>query len=352
MQNKRHSLAEISQLLLRPVDTIGSAVSAVERGHAQIALVINESGQLLGTVTDGDIRRALLRGQSLDGHVESVMNSSYRALPESAGEEAALALMRRDSLQQIPVLQPGQRLAGLYILKDLLQTSKHDNPVVLMAGGEGKRLRPLTENCPKPMLKVGNRPLLEIILQNCVDSGFSDFYISVKYLKQHIIDHFGDGTRWGVSIQYLEEEAPLGTAGALTLLPEMSTGPVLVLNGDILTRTDLSSMLRFHNENSANATMGIREYTTTVPYGVVSVHEARVIGLKEKPVLSHYVSTGIYLLNPEVIELLPKLTYSDMPNLLNLAISKNYDVAAFPIYEYWLDVGHPDTLQQAHGDWL
>jgi dTDP-glucose pyrophosphorylase/predicted transcriptional regulator len=352
MPNKRQSLADISRLLLRPTDTVKMAVSAVERGHAQIALVIDEAGRLLGTVTDGDIRRALLRGQSLDGQVKSVMNSIYKALPESAGEDAALAMMRRESLQQIPVVQGEQCLTGLYLLKDLLHTHKHANQVVIMAGGEGRRLRPLTENCPKPMLKVGEKPLLEIILQNCVDSGFSDFYFSVNYLKHHIIDYFGDGTRWGVSIRYMEEETALGTAGALTLMPEWGGEPVVVLNGDVLTRVDVSSMLRFHSEHFSHATVGIREHSTIVPYGVVSVDEIRVLELKEKPVLSHYVNAGIYLLNSEVIKLIPKRTNFNMPDLLNLAILRNYNVAAFPIHEYWLDVGHPETLQQAYGDWV
>lgn len=351
MPNRRQSLADISQLLLRPFDSLRTAVSAIECGHAQIALVINEDGQLLGTVTDGDIRRALLCGQSLDGHVQSVMNSNYKSLPDSAGEKAALAMMRRESLQQIPILQDQRRLTGLYLLKDLFNVQTHTNSVVIMAGGEGMRLRPLTENCPKPMLKIGNKPLLEIILQSCVDSGFSDFYFSVNYLKRHIIDYFGDGTRWGVSIRYLEEEIALGTSGALTLLPEWVSEPVLVLNGDVLTRVDLSSMLRFHSEHHSYATVGIREHSTIIPYGVVSVDEARVLELKEKPALSHYVNAGIYLLDSEVIKLIPKLTNFNMPDLLNLAILRNYEVVAFPIHEYWLDIGHPETLQQAYGDW-
>ncbi len=352
MPNKLQSLDELSQLLLRPFDTVRMAVSAVERGHAQIALVVDDVGCLLGTVTDGDIRRALLRGQSLDEKVGSVMNAGFKALPDGSSEEAAFLMMRRESLQQIPVVRDGQYLTGLYLLKNLLQTGNHDNPVIVMAGGEGRRLRPLTENCPKPMLRVGDKPLLEIILQNCVDFGFCNFYFSVNYLKQQIIDYFGNGARWGVSIRYLEEDTALGTAGSLTLMPEWGNEAVLVLNGDVLTRVDLSSLLRFHIDHGSKATVGIREHATIVPYGVVSVDEARVIELKEKPVLSHFVNAGVYLLSAEVIELIPKQSYLDMPELLNLAISRNYDVAAFPIHEYWLDVGHPDTLKQAYGDWV
>lgn len=351
MNDKRQNFKDVSQLLLRPAASVSEAVAAVDRGHAQIALVVNENGRLLGTVTDGDIRRSLLRGQSLDSPVKDVMNRSFRSLPPSASEDAAMTLMRRELLNQIPVVDDQGRIVRLFLLKDLLHSMKLTNSVVIMAGGEGKRLRPLTEDCPKPMLRVGDKPLLEIILQHCIDSGFSEFYLSVNYLKSQIKDYFGDGARWGVNIRVLEESEPLGTAGALGLLPQRPSEPLLVMNGDVLTRVDFSRLLRFHAEHQSAATLCVRDHTTEIPYGVVRTDDVRVLELKEKPVLSHYVNAGIYLLNPEVIDLLPKGRFYDMPELLGQAIQQQHLVTAFPIHEYWLDVGHPETLERALGEW-
>lgn len=350
MTNKADSF-DIKRLQLGAKATLADAIKAIDSGNVQIVFVVDQHESLLGTITDGDIRRALLRGVTLEANVEQIMFRNFRSLPIHATEDDALALMRSESLHQIPVVDQQKRLCKLYLLEELIKPKRYGNPVVIMAGGEGKRLRPLTQDCPKPMLKVAGKPLLEIILNQCIAAGFENFYVSVNYLKEQIKDYFQDGARWGVNIQYLEEDKPLGTAGALSLLPMKPAEPVLVLNGDLLTRVDYSRLLRFHEENSADLTMCVREHTTQIPYGVVKMSDSRVMSIEEKPVLSHYVNAGIYLIGPRAFNCVPQDQFFDMPHLIEQSMLQNHCVSAFPIHEYWLDIGLPETLAQAHGEW-
>jgi dTDP-glucose pyrophosphorylase len=342
---------DLSDYLVSADTPLRKVIEIIDRGSAQIALVADQERKILGIITDGDIRRALLRNESLASLAESIMCREFRALRSNASEVEALNLMRRETLHQIPALDEQGRLVRLFLLEELVKPPLKDNPVVIMAGGEGRRLLPLTRNCPKPMLRVGDKPLLEIILERCINSGFHHFYLSVNYLKDQIQDHFGGGARWDVRIDYLEETHPLGTAGALSLLPQKPTKAILMLNGDVLTRVDYDRLLRFHDEHQADATLCVREYTTQIPYGVVHVDEMRVTSLEEKPLLSHYVSAGIYILNPVLLDLVPCNSFFDMPTLIEKALQTQYRVNAFPIHEYWIDVGHPETLNRAHGEW-
>lgn len=337
--------------LVRPDATLREVIETINRSAAQVALVVDAENKLLGVITDGDIRRALLRNESLMSLAKSIMFRDFRVLPSSATDEEALAFMRRETLHQIPALDEHGRVVRLFLLEELIKPKKRLNPVVIMAGGEGKRLRPLTQDCPKPMLRVGGKPLLEIILEQCIDAGFQHFYFSVNYLKNQIQDYFGDGARWHVCIDYLEETQPLGTAGALSLLPKKPTEPLLVLNGDVLTRVDYGRLLRFHDEHQAAATICVREYTTQIPYGVVRMDNLNVLSFEEKPLLSHYVNAGIYVLDPVLLELVPNDQFFDMPQLLEKARQHQHLVSAFAIHEYWLDVGHPETLERAQREW-
>lgn len=343
-------MKELACYLVLPASSMRDVIRAIDRNAAQIALVVDAERRLLGTVTDGDVRRALLRGETLETRVEDIMRRDFRSLHEGASEGDARALMRREVLYQVPVLDWAGRVVRLILRDDLVRPAELPNPVVLMAGGEGRRLWPLTENCPKPMLPVGGRPLLEIILEQCIDAGFREFYISVNYLKQRIQHYFGDGSRWNVSIRYLEEDEPLGTAGALGLLPGKSDEPLLVVNGDVLTHVDFRSLVRFHEERRASATICVCEHSTQIPFGVVHLDGGQVCRLEEKPWLSSFVNAGLYLINPEVLKQLPKGGYCDMPNLLERVIESNQSVAAFPIHEYWLDVGYPDSFRRANGE--
>lgn len=342
----------ITNYQILSTSTVRAAIDAIDRGAAQIALVVDNDNRLLGTVTDGDIRRALLRGESLDTPIERVMHREFRFLPATATEEEALAIMRRDTLHQIPALDEQGRVVHLHLLEELIKPKTLSNPVVIMAGGEGKRLRPLTQDCPKPMLRVGNKPLLEIILEQCIEAGFREFYFAVNYLKHQIQDYFSDGSNWQVQIYYLEEEQPLGTAGALSLLPERPSEPFLVLNGDVLTRVDYTRLLSFHYEHGSAATLCVREHTTQIPYGVVRLDDMDVHSFDEKPVLSHYVNAGIYLLEPQLLKFVPTDRYLDMPTLLECAVKEKLEVSAFPVHEYWLDIGILETFERAHEEWI
>ena len=327
------------------------ALRIINHGPAQIALVVDDHQRLLGTLTDGDIRRGLLRGASLNAPVEQLMNRQFRFVRSIDDQAMALDVMRREVLRQIPVLDEQGRVAQLLLLKELLSPPHLSNAVVIMAGGKGTRLRPHTENCPKPMLLVGDQPMLEILLEQCIESGFRTFYFSVNYLKEKIIEHFDDGSRWGVSIHYLVEDEPLGTAGSLQLLPDSLTEPFLVLNGDVLTRFDPGQLLHFHRENQAQATLCVREHELTVPFGVVQTNGVELAGFEEKPIYRNLVNAGIYLIDPQLLPLLRPHQSTDMPSLLQVAQEAGHRVAVCPIHEYWLDVGRPETLHQAHREW-
>jgi len=332
--------------------TLQDAMQVIDRGAAQIALVVDDQQRLLGTLTDGDIRRGLLRGSSLETPVEQLMNRRFRFVRSSEDLAAVLEMMRRDELRQIPVLDEEGRVVQLLLLQELLSPPQLSNAVVIMAGGKGTRLRPHTEHCPKPMLPVGDQPMLEILLEQCIAGGFRRFYLSVNYLKEQIIDHFADGSRWGVSIEYLVENEPLGTAGSLQLLPDALTEPFLVLNGDVLTRLNPSQLLRFHNEHQAQATLCVRKHEFTVPFGVVLTNGVELAGFEEKPTYRHMVNAGVYVIDPQLLPLLPPHQSTDMPTLLQAAQQAGHLVAVCTIHEYWIDVGRPETLEEANTTWV
>lgn len=330
--------------------TLGEAVGVIDSGGAKIALVGTEE-RLEGIVTDGDVRRALLRGESFASPVSVAMERNYSRLPVGSTRRDALQAMKTKMLHQIPVISADGKLVELHLIDDLLSRPMMGNLAVIMAGGEGKRLRPLTYNCPKPMLRVGGKPILEIILQNCVDSGIGRFLISVNYLKEHIQSYFGDGSKWSVQIDYLEEDKPLGTGGALSLINEEQAEPFFVMNGDVLTSVDFNALLRFHRELEASMTACVRMHRTEIPYGVVSTGGDLITSIEEKPLLSHYINAGVYVVEPRLLHLVPSNQFFDLPDLLDLVLKNNERVAAFPLHEDWLDIGHPETLEIARGKW-
>ena len=279
------------------------------------------------------------------------MNRKFRFVRNSDDQALALEMMRREVLRHIPVLDEQGRVAQLLLLQELLSPPQLSNAVVIMAGGKGTRLRPYTESCPKPMLLVGDQPMLEILLEQCIESGFRTFYFSVNYLKEQIIEHFDDGSRWGVSIHYLVENEPLGTAGSLQLLPDSLSEPFLVLNGDVLTRFNPSQLLHFHREHQAKATLCVREHELKVPFGVVQTKGVELARFEEKPTYRNLVNAGVYLIDPTLLPLLRPHQSTDMPSFLQAAQEAGHRVAVCPIHEYWLDVGRPETLQQAHQEW-
>lgn len=342
---------EISNFFVTPDLSLQMALKVIDQGAAQIALVVDKQERLLGTLTDGDIRRGLLQGASLETPAEQLMNRHFRFVRSSDDQAVVLEMMRREVLRQIPVLNHQGRVVQLLLLDELLSTPQFSNAVVIMAGGKGTRLRPHTESCPKPMLPVGDQPMLEILLEQCIACGFKTFYFSVNYLKEQIIEHFADGSRWGVTIDYLVEDEPLGTAGSLQLLPDSLVEPFLVLNGDVLTRFDPSQLLYFHDEHQAQATLCVREHQLTVPFGVVQTDGVELAGFEEKPSYRHLINAGVYVIHPQLLAILKPGQSTDMPRLLQAAQQAGHRVAVCPIHEYWLDVGRPETLQQAHREW-
>ena len=344
-------MLDVSRLFLKPSANALEALKVIDNGAAQIALVVDEQQRLVGTLTDGDIRRGLLHGETLEAKAERLMNRNFRCVRCSDDKALILEIMRREVLRQIPVLDEQGRVVELLLLQDILNSQKFSNSVVIMAGGKGTRLRPYTEHCPKPMLPVGDKPMLEILLEQCITSGFQTFYFSVNYLKEQIIDYFEDGSRWGVSIQYLVEKKPLGTAGSLHLLPDSLKDPFLVLNGDVLTHLNPSQLLDFHTDHKAQATLCVREHDVTIPFGVVQVNGVLLSGFEEKPSYKHLVNAGVYVIDPMLLPLLPSNEFMDMPTFLIKAKQASHRVAVCPIHEYWIDVGRPESLQKAHDTW-
>ena len=322
------------------------ALRRIDQGKLQLA-VVERDGRILGTVTDGDVRRALLSGTDLAARVDLVMNRNPITAPVGISNMAALTLMRRHSIHQLPIVAADGSVVDVKLIDDLAVSPQSDHWVILMAGGLGSRLKPLTDDIPKPLIRVGDKPILETVLGGFVKAGFGKFFISVNYKAEMIREYFGDGSAWGVEINYLEERDRLGTAGALSLLPERPQHPFFVMNGDLLTTVNFEQMLKYHRENQAFSTVCIREHSVTVPFGVVEFDDHRLKCIREKPTHKYFVNAGVYLLNPGVLDYLVGDEAVDMPTLIERTITRGEPSVVFPLREYWIDVGRLDDLQRA-----
>lgn len=336
-------------LVLRSTPII-KVVDVLDHAGFQVALVVDENNRLQGTVTDGDIRRGLLRGVNLNGPVEQIMNPAPTVVAPDTPPTVVKNLLSAKGLRQIPVVDAEGAVQGLMVADDLFRTEQSDNIVVIMAGGFGKRLLPLTKDCPKPMLPLGEKPILEIILDRLIKQGFCNFYFSVNYLASQVEDHFGDGSRWGISIRYLRESSPLGTAGALGLLPEKPSKPILVMNGDLLTQLNFNSLLDFHAQQQTVITMCVREYDFQVPFGVVSLETDFIDRIVEKPTYTYFVNSGIYVLQPQVLARITPHVALDMPDIIERLRSEGYSIGAFPIRESWIDIGNERDFHKAKAE--
>jgi NDP-sugar pyrophosphorylase family protein len=275
------------------------------------------------------------------------MNPTPTVAQVQQSRDEILELLRQKSLHQIPVLDQGGRLVGLEVIENLLRPQSKDNLVVIMAGGLGNRLGTLTRDCPKPMLRVGGKPILETILENFLKEGFQRFRLAVNYKAEMIREYFGAGENLGCEIQYIQEEEPLGTAGALSLLSEIPDQPLIVMNGDVLTKVDLGRLVDFHKDRQSCATMCVREYDMQVPYGVVMAENEKFMAIEEKPVQKFFINAGLYVLDPEVLPLIPANTRVDMPELFKLVEQQGMNATVFPVMEYWLDLGKMDDFRKA-----
>lgn len=342
-------------ILLKADEPILKAIETIDKGAQRIALVVDQEQKILGAITDGDIRKGILKGLSVNSPVKEIMNRKFLYAQDSDSRAKILSIMNQHKLLQLPVVDEQMRLVRLELLRDFIFAPKKENWVVLMCGGQGQRLMPLTETVPKPMLKVGERPILETILENFIEYNFTNFFFAVNYKSEMIKEHFGDGKKWNVNIKYLEENQPLGTAGSLGLLEDVAktlpNAPVLVMNGDILTKINFDHLLGFHQEHNSVASMCIRELSYQVPYGVVNFSGTKMSKVTEKPIEQYFVNAGVYVLGPESLSVIQKNQVLSMTDLFHILLEQKKNVSVFPIREYWIDIGRHEDFHKANSDY-
>ncbi len=334
--------------LLHPDASLRQAIRNLDETALQIVLAVSADGTLLGTVTDGDIRRGLLRGMDMSSSIDTIIFREPLVVPPQLSRDTVLQLMRANKIHQLPVVDGDRRVVGLHLWDELMVPEWRPNLMVIMAGGQGSRLRPQTENCPKPLLLVGGKPMLEHILERAKANGFQHFVVAVHYLGHMIEEYFGDGSRWQIKIEYLREDSPLGTAGALALLNPRPNLPFLVSNGDVLTDIHYGEVLDFHCRHQASATMAVRQHEWQHPFGVVRTKGVDIIGFEEKPVTRSHINAGIYVLEPESLNALAAGEHCDMPTLFGRLQERAARTIVYPMHEPWLDVGRADDLERAH----
>ncbi len=333
--------------LLHADATLRQAIRNLDESALQIGLVVSPDGVLVGTITDGDIRRGLLRGLDLNSLIDAIIYREPLVVPPQLGRDTVLQLMQANKIHQLPVVDEDRRVVGLHLWDDLMVPRQRPNLMVIMAGGQGTRLRPHTENCPKPLLPVGGKPMLEHIIERARAEGFQRFVLAIHYLGHMIEDYFGDGSRWQVQIDYLREESPLGTAGAIGLLNPRPENPFLVSNGDVLTDIRYGELLDFHCRHGASATMAVRLHEWQHPFGVVRTKGVDIIGFEEKPIARSHINAGIYVLDPGVLDVLSVGEQCDMPTLFSRLQDHAARTIVYPMHEPWLDVGRVDDLGRA-----
>ena len=336
------------QAVLSPESTIQDAIRNLEKLAIQIVLVVNKSGRFEGTVSDGDIRRGLLRGLDLGSPLKSVVSRSPLVVPAGVDRSVITQLMTANKIRQIPIINEDNTVIGLHLWDNITSQAPRTNLMVIMCGGFGKRLRPYTETCPKPMLHVAGRPILEHIIVRAKSEGFCHFVLAVNYLSHIIEDYFLDGARLNVSIDYLKEENPLGTVGALSLLSPHPDASFVVTNGDIITDIRYGELLDFHTRQRAIATMAVRLHEWQHPFGVVHLNGVEIIGFEEKPVNRSHINAGVYVLEPSALGLLESGVRCDMPTLFERLQLNDRKIVAYPMHEPWLDVGRPYDLEKAN----
>ena len=327
--------------------TLQQAIYSLETSSMQIVLAVSGGNRLAGTLTDGDIRRAFLKGLKLDGVIDDVINRNPLAVPPEIRPDLVLQLMQINKIHQLPIVDQEGVVVGLHVWDSIIAPRAIENIMVIMAGGKGTRLRPHTENCPKPMLEVAGKPMLQHIIEKAIANGFQNFLISLHYLGHMVEEHFGDGSKFGVRIDYLREESPLGTAGCLSLMPQIPALPFIVTNGDVLTDIHYKEFLDFHNRHEASATMAVRQYEIQNQFGVVQTKGVEIEAFEEKPIYRSHVNAGIYVLDPGALSFLEYRQHCDMPTLFERVKEGSGRTIVYPMHEPWLDVGRPEDLASA-----
>lgn len=328
--------------------TIGQVIGNLNQVAIKIVMVANAAGVMEGTISDGDIRRGLLKGLDLNSPINSVIHRNALVVPPELDRELVKQLMVSNKIQQIPVVDDQHHIVGLHLWDEIAKPSVRPNLMVIMAGGKGTRLRPHTENCPKPLLPVAGKPMLEHIIERAKGEGFKHFVFTIHYLGHMIEAHFGDGERLGVQIDYVREESPLGTAGSLGLLNPLPEASFVVTNGDVITDIRYGELLDFHTRHAAAATMAVRVHEWQHPFGVVQMKGVEIVGFEEKPIARSHINAGVYALDPAALSVLTCDAYCDMPTLFERLQAKAARTVAYPMHEPWLDVGRPGDLKTAH----
>ncbi|MDP1604437.1 MAG: nucleotidyltransferase family protein [Legionella sp.] len=341
----------VDKILLHHNASIREALQVIDKGAMKLVIIIDNDGLLAGTLTDGDIRRGLLNGMFLDESIETIIYRTPTVCRANDSKETIIQIALSKKIYQIPVIDEAGRVVGIHEIDELIRPAHKTNKVVLMAGGLGRRLGELTKHTPKPMLHIGNKPILETIIDNFVKYGFTEIIISVNHLSHIIEDYFGNGSRFGVSIEYVHEKQRMGTVGALSLMREKLIEPFFVMNGDLLTNINFEHLYDYHLASQAVATMCVREYDFQVPYGVVNIVDSKITSIDEKPVHKFFVSAGIYMFTPEILSMIPNGEFLDMPALFESIIESENVASSFPIYEYWLDIGRINDYERANGEY-
>lgn len=341
-------MKDITDVIITNDFTIRAAMQTIQKGSLKIALIVDSEKKLLGTLSDGDIRRALLSESTLDDNVGSIINNKPFTCKVNDSKEKILHLAHSKKLHLIPIVDDENVLIGVEDIDLLSGEIYHENIVVLMVGGLGTRLQPLTNDLPKPLLKIGEKPILETIIENFAKYGFVNIILCVNYKGNMIEDYFGDGSSYGVNLTYVTEDKRLGTAGALSLLKDKPTQPFFVMNGDLLTNINFEHMLNFHETNNASATMSVREIETQIAYGVIETENNRITSIREKPIQKILVNAGIYILEPEVLEYVPKNDFFDMPTLYEILIQNKKNVLSYLNSGYWIDIGQLEDYKKAN----
>lgn len=343
------SVVNWKKTLIDEQATIGDAIRNLDNSKLQICLVVAPDSCLIGAITDGDIRRGLLQGFNLEDRVGKILKHDVMVAPEGMALELVIQTMQANQILQMPIVDKKSKIVGLHIW-NALEANKitRSNAMIIMAGGFGTRLRPYTENCPKPMLLVHNKPILEHIIMNAKAEGFQEFIIAIHYLGHIVEEYFGKGEQWGVNITYIKEVSLLGTSGALSLLKNRPDEPFIVTNGDVITDINYGNVLDFHYKSSSVATMAVRQYELQNPFGVVQIEGLDIIGFEEKPVVRSNINAGVYVLNPDVVDYVEKDTYCDMPNLFENLRLDGKSIKAYLAHEKWMDIGRSDDLEKAN----
>lgn len=344
-------MKHLKELLIYESTSIKEALAVIDKGTMRIAIVVDENNQLLGTLNDGDIRRAILAGFDLNTEVKAIYNINPTTASNKVSKEEVINKAIRNKVYQIPIVDENNKVVGVEDLATLMTKENKRNKVVIMAGGLGTRLHPLTLDTPKPLLTVGTKPILQTIIENFEIYGFKNIIISVNYKSEMIKEYFKDGSEFGVNIEYIEETKRLGTAGALSLLKQNPDLPFFVMNGDLLTNVNFEHLLDFHSQGDSLATMCVREYQYQIPYGVIETNNDKITSIIEKPTNKFFVNAGIYLLSPEILEHIPNNEFFDMPTLFDKLIKQKKNVLSFPIHEYWLDIGQHNDFIQANNEY-